>query len=205
MKYTKQEKAARLFRAIGEIDDVLVQEAQTYRPQRRTGAARMILLAAALSFSVLLMFSTILISMRSDRDKATGDTDESIPKLDQIFLSQRNDANYTTLSSEEELPFFDGETYLVWQYADSDELCISRALTRSEITTLNQSMGKGDRVGETSPELSCRVWMLCCDGKVLSPYLEVSAGNVGSAQLFDYEAELIPSEDFTSCISGILN
>ena len=82
---------------------------------------------------------------------------------------------------------------------------MSRALTKDEVDQIYRSIGKGTKVGDTSPSPDCHVWVLCGNGEVLSPYLLASAGNVGNAELFDYNAELIPSEQLISCIADILN
>lgn len=209
MKGTNAEKITYLFRAIGEIDDRLVQEAACYRP-RQLAFSRVMLVAACLVLSTVLAVGAFVLTNRRDKGEDIGalgtpPTSESpaLPALDTLLLDQRDTANYTTVASEEELDLFSGEVRVVWQYADSDTLCVSRVLTEREVGTLTRQLEKGASVGESSPALSCKVWIALGDGTVVSPYLKPSAGNCG-IDLFDYNAELLPSNDFITCISEIL-
>ena len=70
---------------------------------------------------------------------------------------------------------------------------------------MTREIPKGTPVGESPQALSYRVWIVMGDGSVVTPHLKPSDGNVGSAELFDYNAELIPSQAFNSQISEILN
>ena len=213
MNAKKNQKTAYLFREIGNVDDALLQEAIAYRPQR-SAAPRVLLIAACLSLSILLSFGAILIAMRAGSNLPDGSTDKNespstnLPvtqTLDQLLLGQMGKDAYTTVTSEEELDYFGGKGYVVWQYADSTELCVSRALSENELDLLTKSIGKGTSVGQSSPAFSCRVWLILGDGSVVTPYLKSSEGNVGSAELFDYDAELIPTNEFTSRLSEILS
>ena len=209
MKNEKQRKAELLFDAIGRLDDRLLQDALTWRPRNLLAITRALLIAATLSLSVVVMVSGILLALRRDNgpnaDSPPNNSEQTTPtvSLDSTLLAHRDNASYDTVRSED-LSFYDGKARIVWQYADSDQLCVSRELTRQELATLKAVLGKGERVGTDSPTLRCSVWILCGNGEVLSPYLESSTGNVGQGELFDYEAELIPSDTLTSCISGIL-
>ena len=209
MKDKKAEKITYLFRAIGEIDDRLVQEAAFYRP-RQSAFSRVMLVAACLALSTVLAVGAFVLANRRDKGEDIGNVGNTpmfespaLQTLDTLLLNQRDTANYTTVSSEEELDLFSGEVRVVWQYADSDTLCISRELTEREFGTLTRQLDKGTSVGESSPALSCKVWIVLGDGTVITPYLKPSVGNCG-IDLFDYNAELLPSNQFISCISEIL-
>ena len=206
MKNRNAEKTKYLFRAIGEIDDRLVQEAAFYRP-RRSALSRVMLVAACLSLSLVLSVGAFLLANRRDSVKDEGTPPASgtpaVANLDVLLLNQRDNASYTTVSSAEELDLFSGEVRVVWQYADSNEICVSRALTVRESANLTAHFGSGTNVGDESPMLSCKVWITLGDGTVVSPYLKASAGNLGT-ELFDYNAEILPTQGFISCISEIL-
>lgn len=209
MKRTNAEKIKYLFREIGGIDDRLIHEAATYRP-RQSAMPRVMLIAACLALSLVLSVGAFLLANRKDDasdDEAVGQPPVSespaTPDLDTILLSQRETASYTVLDSADALDLFSGNARVVWQYADSDALCVSRELTGNEIKDLSAELGKGVSVGDASPALSCKVWIVMGDGRVVSPYLKSSAGNCGS-DLFDYNAEILPNATFTSCISEIL-
>ncbi|MBQ7346660.1 MAG: hypothetical protein IJW55_01750 [Clostridia bacterium] len=208
MKYAKQAKTAYLFREIGGIDDRLVQEAMLYRPRKIL--PQFFLIAACITLSLALSVGAFLISMRGDKkdesNRNDGDlayTDGTVaPTLDKI-LSEAD--AYTTVASAEALDYFSGNAYVVWQHTDSDEVYVSRVLTDRELEKLTKEIGNGKAVGAQETELTSRVWIVVGDGSVLSPYLKPSDGNIGSAELFDYNAELIPSDSFNSQISEILN
>lgn len=206
MKRTNAEKTKYLFRAIGEIDDRLVQEAALYRPQR-SAFSRVMLIAACLSFSLVLSVGAFLLTNRRDsaKDESTPPTSETpaVADLDSLLLDRRDSTSYTTVSVADEIDLFCGEVRVVWQYADSDTLCVSRALSDRESATLTAHLGSGTSVGESSPALACKVWIALGDGTVVSPYLRSSAGNTDTA-LFDYNAEILPTQGFISCISEIL-
>ena len=208
MKAQNKAKIAYLFREIGEVDDALVQEALVYRP-KRTAIPRVLMVAACLAMSFLLCFGLVVISMRvKDSGGQMKPSTEEAPvadSLDQLLLSQADSGSYTTLQSVKEADFFGGCGYVVWQYADSTELCVSRALTDAELNRLTREVGRGTSVGEQSPSLTCRVWLILGNGEVISPYLKESAGNRGYAELFDYDAELLPNDEFISCVSDILS
>ena len=123
--------------------------------------------------------------------------------LDAFLVSNRASLNCTTLATNEVTYF--GSTYLVLQYEGDETLYRSRNLTSREVDRILGLMGNGTNVGGESPELLCRVWLVCEDGTVLSPYLKNTDGNKGHAVLFDYEAEILPSAQLISCISDILN
>ena len=209
MKSRNAEKTKYLFRAIGEIDDRLVQEAAFYRPHRSAFSCVM-LVAACLSLSLVLSAGAFLLTNRRGNEQEddvgkvppTSESPSTVA-LDTLLLNQRDTASYTTVSSAEELDLFSGEVRVVWQYADSEEVCVSRALTVRESANLAAHFGSGANVGDASPALSCKVWIALGDGTVVSPYLKASAGNLGT-ELFDYNAEILPTQGFISCISEIL-
>ena len=208
----KHKKATYLFDEIGNIDDRLVQEAMLYRAGR--ASPRVLLVAACIAMSLLLVLGTFAVSMMSrkseDSDAPQGgspmqDHTQRVEALDEMLVSSRDSISYTTVELQSELDFYDGNAYVVWQYADSAAFCVSRALTATEAHALIRSAEDGTDVGTDAPDLQCRVWILLGDGTVISPYLKSSAGNVGIGTLFDYDPELIPSQSFTSRLSDILN
>lgn len=221
---SKRKKAEQLFLAIGEMDDALLQEALCYRPRRKSTAfSRVIMLAATLSACVAVLVAGVIVAMRAtDRDilkpPTVTDPTVNVPNnnveelqptlaLDSLLTDRiYNSAGSTSFSiatSPDELPFFSGNAHIIWE--KDGVYYVSRALTKREITALTGEIGKGERVGAESPTLSCRIWILLPDGTVLSPYLEPSSGNTALDTLFDYQAELIPSDALISYIAGILN
>ena len=122
--------------------------------------------------------------------------------LDALLQSAKEDANCTLLSSREEIAYFGG-AYLLWQYAEDDVVYRSRALSTRELTRLRSMINDGSAVGDSAPTQLVRVWLTLGNGDVLTPYLPATPGNT-SIVIFDYEAELNPSDELMSCISDIL-
>ncbi|MBO5930801.1 MAG: hypothetical protein J6Q70_01025 [Clostridia bacterium] len=202
----KRRKAAFLLDEIGNVSDVYLQEALSYKKERFY--ARPWVAAVACILAVVLVGGGLLNSPLMDNilgafDKAENPEVEAPATLDS-FLSANRGTLTCTAVSENELDYF-GSTYLVLQYEGDETLYRSRDLTSREVDKMLDLMGQGASVGEASPTLLCRVWLVCEDGTVLSPYLKNTDGNRGHAVLFDYEAEILPSSSLISCISDILN
>ena len=197
MNQNRMKKAAFLLDEIGYVSDVYLEEALTY--QKRKFYTRPWVAAVACILAVVLVGGGLLRSAllnnifdgfsKADAPEATTTT----ATLDS-FLSENRDTLNCTAISADEVNYF-GSTYLVLQYEGDQTLYRSRNLTAREAERINNLLGKGDSVGTDSPDLLCRIWLVCEDGTVLSPYLKNTDGNKGHAVLFDYEAEIFPSSD----------
>lgn len=220
----KNEKTEYLLSMVGEIDDILLEEAVSYKKKRKKTflvplvaacVAVCMTVMLALPLSVMIPLGFILFENQngaevpelnnpSDVTEGMGDEDaeEVHDTLDAILYAQKMGEDHTVLDSFEELSYI-GDASLVWQYEDSGEVYVVK-LTEVEFASVQRNMGRGDQVGESSPTLSCRVWVLDGKGSVSTPYLKDGAGNEGCG-IFDYEAEIIPDENFVNCISEILN
>lgn len=192
----KYEKAELLLDGIGEIDERLIFEAQFWRPQR-SSFKKPLLVAASLIVAFTLIFGSMSDLLFGD---FTAPSTEQT--LDSLLVDSRDKNTYTTCSRDE-ISYLDGNAYVVWQYSDSEEYCVSDRLSKTELTAIKRELGHGTEVGNSSPSLDCKVWLIMGDGSVVSPYLKLDSGNVGS-EVFDYEAEIYPTDDLISCISGII-
>lgn len=204
MKLQKRKKAELLYSSMTELDDYLLQEALVYRAaQKRTSRAW--IAAAGLAASFVLVFGSVmlgnLVHLESEVEDAPVKDAARPISLDAYLLEQGEAAAYATLSAEE-VDLFSAPT-VVWQFAGDDTLCQSRPLKSGEWERLTESISDGTHVGAASPAQACRVWLLDGNGNVITPYLLPSSGNIGMT-LFDYEAELIPSSSFVSCLEEIL-
>ena len=210
----KNQKTEYLFSAIGEIDDRLLEEAISYRRPSRKRNYWIPVLAACLAvffavtstmtLAVATPIGLLILSSIGGSNSSAPQVPEQAPEhyasLDQLMEAQK-EGELTYLSADE-LTYF-GEPSIIWQYEEGGEYCVAH-IEEYELSEIKVRMGRGREVGESSPDSELRVWI--CDGKgnVRSPYLKNSAGNTDSA-VFDYEAEIIPDEDFVECISDILN
>lgn len=211
----KNQKTEYLFSAIGEIDDRLLEEAISYRrPARRRqywipvlAACLAVFLAvtSTMTLAVATPIGLLILSSLGNSNSSEPQAPEDAPgeyyaSLDHLIEAQKG--GELTYLSADELEYYGGAS-IIWQYEEGGEYCVA-PLTDYELAEIKARMGRGRDVGESSPENTCRVWI--CDGKgnVRSPYLKNGTGNQ-DVEVFDYEAEIIPDEDFVECISDILN
>ena len=211
MNHNKMKKAAFLLDEVGNVSDVYLQEALSYKKERFYTRPWVAAVACILVVALVgggLLNSPLMDNIFGGFDKAESPEQEQpnaqITATLDSFLSANRETLSCTAISADEVSYF-GSTYLILQYEGDQTLYRSRDLTAREVERINKLLGKGDAVGTDSPTLLCRVWLVCEDGTVLSPYLKNTDGNKGHAVLFDYEAEILPSSDLISCISDILN
>jgi hypothetical protein len=201
----KNDKTNMLFSGIGEIDDGLLEEAMNYKSSRRK-SFNFGMLAACLA---LILVISVTFPMLNRTKDAVGNSDpekiEGVPEtytsLDSLLMDSYG-GSYQKLNSFDSLSYTDSAS-LIWQYVDSGEIYVKR-LSSSELEEVTESIGRGAQVGEESPEIGCKMWVLDGEGNVISPYLKGGAGNV-DCTVFDYEVEIIPDESFVECISDILH
>ena len=202
----KMKKAAFLLDEIGNVSDVYLQEALAYKKSRWNARPWIAAVACILAMVIVgggLLTSPLLKNVFDGSNKAEQPQAATPATLDSFLSANRETLSCTKIAADE-VNYF-GSTYLVLQYEGDETLYRSRNLTAREVERINELLGKGDSVGANSPDLLCRVWLVCEDGTVLSPYLKNTDGNKGHAVLFDYEAEILPSSSLISCISDILN
>ncbi len=202
----KMKKAAFLLDEIGNVSDVYLQEALAYKKSRWNARPWIAAVACILAVVIVgggLLTSPLLKNVFDGSNKAEQPQAATPATLDSFLSANRETLSCTKIAADE-VNYF-GSTYLVLQYEGDETLYRSRNLTSREVERINELLGKGDSVGANSPDLLCRVWLVCEDGTVLSPYLKNTDGNKGHAVLFDYEAEILPSSSLISCISDILN
>ncbi len=199
---------------IGGIDDALLHDALAVNHRRRMPkifviAAILVLTAAlvigAMAAAIAVPIGAIILGeifSNAQSPEAPSDSEiDTTRGLDRLLFSA-DSAEYTTVSKQN-VPINDGYAYLVWQTEDGDLFNVTKPLTARELLSLEKTLGQGERVGNSSPKLQCRVWLVLPDGRVKSPYLEDTSGNTG-VDIFDYDAEIYPTEEFISGVSDIL-
>ena len=193
-----KEKSEFLFSRIGEIDDGLVYEAAEYKPLRKKSYNFAMIAACFALIMVVAVVSPLLRNLGSMSNEVV---EGPYASLDALLLDSKSE-KFETVESPEELTYI-GQASLVWQYEDDGELYVV-PLSIGQLNSVTKKLGSGEDVGDRSPELDCRVWVLDGKGNVTSPYLKEGAGNEGCT-IFDYEAEIIPDEELIKRISEILN
>ena len=208
MNIEKRIKAEKLLYTIGEIDDSLLEEAIAYRPRKRIRSRILVLAATVAVIFTVAVGSALISSIVNSFDKEEAIPEQEAPTvpptIDSLLEGARDGEKFDYVSLESDLPYIDSSAHIVWQYSGDDGYYVSDALTDSELDRLIYQLGSGEEVGADSPRIECMVWVLLGDGRVISPYLKASAGNISNG-IFDYEAEIVPNESIVWTISGILS
>ncbi len=228
MNEEKRRKAEMLLSEIGEIDDSLLEEALSYRKRRRINTRVRATVAAAVVLVFCLAVAAPMIEKMSggmsggvtdgaenDTERNPGDMNENAPGgtvgadclkgFDSIFatLSEHELGEYRYVTNPDELPYLDGHVYIVWNYEGDSRYFVSSPLSDSKFETIKHALGQGEKTGDVSPQLTANVWVLLGDGRVISPYLCGSQGNV-SEKIFDYEVEIIPDQRLIDRIQSLI-
>ena len=202
---------------IGNVDDRFLAEADTpYRPSARGfGWRRVLILAATLGvlFSLLLcvfvgsMLAGILSNKSGDdniRDDVNADENTVTSyDLNGMLLSLKDQA--TPIYTEEELELTGSVSMVIWRYT-GEEGYRARYLSESECARLMDTLShsKGTPVSPDGKANEVQVWIALGDGRIISPCLKESNGNVAFGTLFDYDPEVEPSADFVTALYDTL-
>lgn len=213
-KRSKKLLASYLLDEIGSIDDRFVSEAQTWRAEKRTSRRspiRVLLVAASLVLVLAIGIGATLTALRrQDERPPTGDqiTDQPsdispVERLDSVLSTALQSPSFSPCSADE-LLFFDGNVRLAVKDRQTGEVYVSRTLNVYEQSGLSDALNtRGSAVASEAESGSYLVWVTLGDGRVISPCLSLSGGNVATATLFDYEAEYIPSQSFNALVESL--
>lgn len=215
-------KASQLMDAIGNLDDGLIWEAETYRPARRyTEARRWVTVAASLLITVaVILLATIggnLIG--GDKQSPTPDVNEGVQdpgqdsnagsnpsgnaspvkEIDRLLAEESIETRKVLLA---DIPYYDEFYYIVWARVGSDDYYISDPINLYVADDLVEAASSGTYANGAT--IDYYIWVICPDGAVFSPHLIPNSGNIYYGTLFDYEAELLPSDFFAGLLSTIL-
>lgn len=213
---TDREKLEFLFEEIGELDESILYECTEIYPaarKRKRIFRTAILAAAALMLSVTLLLSSLLLSSLA------------VPKLLGLFFQKGSESPTDPsagISSEISEP--DEERFLLEEqveellFADRPSVIFSTEdrkgykyafLSAEEFNRISDYMKTPERKtndGETDGEDSdVKVWICDGHGKVMSPYLEKTKGNMGYGILFDYEQEVVPNRNLLGLLESKLS
>ena len=211
--------AEALFDAIGNIDDRLIQEA-LHAPvasarRSRYGLKAIIVLAAVLTLTVGILATAVVAKLISSVKNALDDpyhdgydsidTAPTTQSLSQTLISAQSDA--TVVSDASDIDFFDGSMRIVWRIEGENEYRMVTLTSQSDATRLVRAIEAQKQAifPENTESIQCEVWITLGDGRVISPYLKTSAGNVGYAELFEYSPEIEPDENLTSLINDLIS
>lgn len=214
-----------LMDAIGSIDDRFIFEAQVAQPKKRYAPLKKILAITVCTMLVMSLTVSLfagLLSQKSEEapnneadtntsDKVDGTAtnkseQDSVAPLADVLREMKAETQSFASHLEREM-LFEGETLLIWQYADEENyrICTLSGRDASKIKTALEEKKDFVRADADSDlgELE-GFWICFGDGLVYTPYLESSNGNIGYGQLFDYDPELEPSRYFTELITNAI-
>lgn len=227
--------AERLFDSLGGIDDSFIVEAQSFTAARRAARASqsgqrtrrwtlVAAVAALLVISLCVLPTALRTSMNAPADEghdtsaserndltydtAVGDRPNGVVDADDGTGHLRVSAVTTLLREvstshaplDEQPALYDGQARLVWR-CEGQLYAVS--LNGAELARLVDAISADD--GGQPIEHSEQLWLCLGDGRVISPELTRSAGNVAMGTLFDYSAELELSSSVIGCLESILS
>lgn len=214
----REDSTKLLIDAIGELDDRFIYEAQSYEKKKhKTPLRKLLPVAACIAVALSLMLSLLIPTLMRESAKSESsqtqasdvplDTDKTSLDFFVAIGEYRGTTEGLAVEFERDL-LFDGTARLIWKYSgESRYRTCSLSLAQSDaIKRSMQSQKDFEEIGEAGGVADGLegFWICFGDGLVYSPCLKNSNGNVGYGTLFDYEAELIPSEAFTELISGAI-
>lgn len=227
---TQEEKricAERLFDEIGLIDDRFVFEAATpYVSQKRKGLWQRLLIAAVsvtivacvgLGLFVVGMMSggkgnapendmNIVGTVADDALQDNSDGSEAVLTLSARLERMKDDTAQLAVSKAD-IELFGTSPKVIWKYSGEEEYRVS-SITEAQANALVEKLSKnsGKRVSESDDKSELEgLWIATGDGRVISPYLELTAGNTGYGELFEYEPEYEPSNDFAEYLCDTIS
>ncbi|GEM_PF-2084198 len=198
MNTSKQQRTEQLLDAIGTLEDGILASALalTKKKSRRSVIGISASVAACLVACILI---AAVIRMRPTplpEDTATPATLSEV-----LRIAETSEA--VERLSESELMLRDGQSRLIWQETGDEDYCVlplSNAQANSLHTAAQQPTDRIEPI-----HISVRVWLVMSDGRVITPYLYPSHGNVGYGTLFDYEPECTPSNVLTDTVYEIVS
>ncbi len=194
MTERKKDKALALYCSIGMINDSIIAECQTPSlVKRKTTDNRWIAFAAVAACLVLI----IAVVMLSNAFRPTKSNLEGILHSAESELTQID---------ADEVDFFSGTPNIIWQNGESGKLYTLPVNDKNAFKEINILLQKGgiELSAAEAEGISTRLWISYGDGRVVSPYLKSSAGNMAYGKLFDYTAELAPDEEWMQFIAELI-
>lgn len=192
----KEQKGLYLLNELGSIDEDLLYEATDLYPikRKRKKENRFILIAcAAVACAFLLapmtvigsLFMTIDSLLDSDKGNQTENNQPPQNKLEELAPQEIG----TEL-------FFENTPLLICK-EEGDDLYKVTKLRNDQFSKITRLMQQSESRDKDDAAPATQIWI--CDGKgiVKTPYLEDTPGNLSFATLFDYDPELVLSDELT--------
>ena len=217
---TQEEKricAERLFDEIGLIDDRFIAEAASpYAPrERRLGLRRFFVIAVSVALAVCVGVGAFAVGKLGQKGEANApeadneiaDKGDGLPSTLAGRLDAMREDTDTLKVEKTDAVLFSGSPTVIWKYSDENEYRVSYIThTEAEELSLMLRKNRGTRADGNETETKLEgLWISSGDGRVISPYLEQTEGNTGYGEVFEYEPEYEPSEEFSEYLCDVIS
>ena len=202
----RMKKAEYLFSELSWIDDRIVNSALEVRGSRRQGVKRaLVVLVAALLFTAFCI-GTFIIGNIAKTNKPEKPSEDAPITFEEVLSNAANSSRAMTYGSAEDIDLFDGTAKIIW--SDKEEYHVIHLAGESEQNQLYSAMKRSyerAKEAESRDEAKTLVWISLGDGRVMTPYLKNTEGNVGYGALFEYQPEIVPTSDMSDLVNNLIS
>lgn len=199
----KKEKATYLLYELNNIDDRFLEDALHYPAAKRRGkrSGLIALVCAALIAAMILLplggiagLTAFIVGLGVQKGEE--------PKPDAPQQGGAAEDLSEVFTSPDMKLFFRDTPTLIWQ-EEGEEEYHALPLTTEEFYHIERLSASSVKIGEESADSEKKIWI--CDGKgfVKTPYLEDTPGNLYYATLFDYDPEMILSDELEDYLENL--
>ena len=202
----KMKKAEYLFSELSGINERIVAEALEVREKKKGFVKRTLIVLVAAALLMTLAVGTFIIGNIAGNKKSDNGGDVVVPTFEEVLRDAEDSQRVMSYRSAENIDLFDGATKLVW--SDGDGYNVIRLTGDSEKNKLTSAMKKSysnAKVVTDTDDTHVLVWVSFGDGRVVTPYLKNTAGNVGYGELFEYESEIVPTDDMNEFVNSLVS
>ena len=201
----KMKKAEYLFSELSGIDERILAEALVVRKKQRWNAKKAIVALVAASLLLAVLPGAFVVADLVREKKADNAIVDIEPTLESVLSDAGGSARVMSYSSPDGIDLFDGSVKIVW--SDGESYSVVRLSNESEQNRLTSAVARsfnGARAAEQGEDNEISVWISYGDGRVITPYLKNTAGNVGYGELFEYEPEIAPTRELADVVNSLV-
>lgn len=197
-------KARMLFLAIGTVDDRFVAETMQPPSKKRLWQKPYFIVSAS---AAAVLFITVLgvlcgnAFLRFYRFASMPEEVKSHISLQQTLDKAEDSALRVSLT---EVELFNGVGQIIWQNEDNDDYYVIKLDGDIQPETLESYCTPSQMELDPAVNDGASVWISFGDGRVITPYLKESSGNVGYGALFDYEPEVYPEYYSSDMVKNLI-
>lgn len=201
----KMKKAEYLFSELSGIDERILADALAVRKKQRWNAKKALVALVAASLLLAVLPGALVIADLARDKKADSAVIELEPTLESVLSEADGSARVMSYSSSDDIDLFDGSVKIVW--SDGESYSVVRLSNESEQNRFASAVARsfnGARAAEQDKDNEISVWISYGDGRVITPYLKNTAGNVGYGELFEYEPEIAPTRELADVVNSLV-